>query len=176
MKRVALLALVAAVFAWWASGVTPFTTLAYILVAVATVCVVVNYVALGALSPQRPQISRYYQARAEDTSFRRWAPWMGVVLLALTLEIVGLSLGGRSATVPTVSTMLDPVIGTIFWFALLAACLSIEVLSRLRPPSAATLVQTCDMIATKVLGRCALLFFWAFVGLHLFTRYTLPGH
>jgi hypothetical protein len=68
------------------------------------------------------------------------------------------------------------VIGTIFWFALLAACLSIEVLSRLRPPSAATLVQTCDMIATKVLGRCALLFFWAFVGLHLFTRYTLPGH
>ena len=107
MKRVTLLALVAAVFAWWASGVTPFTTLAYVLVAVATVCVVVNYGALGAFAPERPEISRYYRVRAEDRSFRRWAPWMGVVLLALTLEIVGLSLGGRSATVPTVSTMLD---------------------------------------------------------------------
>ncbi|MGC1420355.1 MAG: hypothetical protein WA786_09610 [Acidimicrobiales bacterium] len=107
MKRVLVPALAVAVYAWWASGVAPFTTLAYVLVAVATACVAAGYGALGALSPQRHDIARYYRLRAEDPSFARWAPWMAVVMLALTLEIVGLALGGRSATVPTVSTMLD---------------------------------------------------------------------
>ncbi|MGC1420356.1 MAG: hypothetical protein WA786_09615 [Acidimicrobiales bacterium] len=68
------------------------------------------------------------------------------------------------------------MIGTVCWLALLGAAFGIEVFARLHRKGAATLVQTCDLIAIKVLGRWALLFFWAFVGLHLFTRYTLPGH
>lgn len=107
MKRVVVLALAGAFYAWWASGVAPFTALAYVLVAVATAAFVVSYAMLGALSAQRSDVSRYYRTRSGDTRFKSWAPWLVALTCAVTLEIVGLALGGRSATVPTVSTMLD---------------------------------------------------------------------
>jgi hypothetical protein len=68
------------------------------------------------------------------------------------------------------------VIGTVCWLLLLAGGLGIELVARLGRTNAATLVRTCDLIAVRVFGRLMLLLFWAFVGVHLFTRYTLPGH
>jgi hypothetical protein len=107
VKRVAVLMLGAIAYAWWASGVTPFTTLAYVAVAVPAVLVVVTYASMGALSPRRLDVTRYYRARAGDAAFKGTVPWLTVLTLSLALEAVGLALGGRSHTVPTLSTMLD---------------------------------------------------------------------
>jgi hypothetical protein len=46
----------------------------------------------------------------------RWAlPWLLVALAAAGLEGLGLALGGRSKTVPTLSTMIDHALA---WHAL----------------------------------------------------------
>jgi hypothetical protein len=66
--------------------------------------------------------------------------------------------------------------GTTLWIVLLALALVIEALSRLGRVSTPTLARTGALMATRVTGRVLLILFWLFVGLHLFTRYTLPGH
>ena len=66
--------------------------------------------------------------------------------------------------------------GTVCWLILLASGVLIELLSRLGRISTPTLNRTGAVIARSVVGRLFLLAFWIFVGLHLFARYTLPGH
>jgi len=66
--------------------------------------------------------------------------------------------------------------GTVSWIALLGAGLVLELASRLGAVRTPNLAQTGAFVATRVVGRVALLLFWVFVGVHLFTRYTLPGH
>ena len=62
---------------------------------------------------------------------------------------------------------------TITWIALLAASLVIEALSRRQSHHIASLSETGAWMATRVLGRALLWIFWIFVGLHLFTRYSV---
>jgi hypothetical protein len=107
VKRVAAVVLMVVVYAWWASGVTPFTSLAYVLVAIPSLLAVVTYALLGGLSPWRKDVARYYQERAEGTTLKSVAPWIVVFVLAVALEAVGLALGGRSRDVPTLSTTVD---------------------------------------------------------------------
>jgi hypothetical protein len=107
VKRVGAVVLVGLIYAWWASGVRPFTTLAYVLIALPSLLVVVAYLSLGALSPGRRDVTRYYQERSHDVTLKNVAPWIVVVLLAVALEVVGLALGGRSRDVPTLSTTVD---------------------------------------------------------------------
>jgi hypothetical protein len=66
--------------------------------------------------------------------------------------------------------------GTVGWIVFLAAGLLLELASRTRAIKTPTLVRASDLVATRVVGRVVLVLFWIFVGLHLFTRYTLPGH
>jgi hypothetical protein len=99
--------LVGLIYAWWASGVRPFTTLAYVLIALPSLLVVVAYLSLGALSPGRSDVTRYYRERADGITLKNVAPWLVVVALVVALEVVGLALGGRSRDVPTLSTTVD---------------------------------------------------------------------
>lgn len=66
--------------------------------------------------------------------------------------------------------------GTICWLVVLALGLLIELLSRAGRVTTPTLIRTGAFAARTVVGRLFLLAFWIFVGLHLFARYTLPGH
>jgi hypothetical protein len=107
VKRVTAAALVGVVYAWWATGVSPFTTLAYVLIAIPSVLVVLTYVSLGALSPRQGSVTHYYRERARGITLRHVAPWLVVLLMAIALEVLGLALGGRSRNVPTLSTTMD---------------------------------------------------------------------
>jgi hypothetical protein len=66
--------------------------------------------------------------------------------------------------------------GTAGWIAILVAGIALELASRLGAIKTPTLDRAGDLVATRVTGRVILILFWVFVGLHLFTRYTLPGH
>ena len=103
----AALALLGTLYAWWASGVAPFTALAYVLIAVPSFLMVVSYGALGALSPRRADIARYYRRRSADASFASTFPWLAILVAAVVLEVVGLALGGRSRDVATLSSAVD---------------------------------------------------------------------
>ena len=81
----------------------PFTASAYVLVAVPTLAALALYAGVGGFRPAREDITSYYRQR----SSRRVGAWAVVFVLALTLECVGLALGGHSKSVPTLSTTLD---------------------------------------------------------------------
>jgi hypothetical protein len=68
------------------------------------------------------------------------------------------------------------MIGTIMWLALGGACVLIEVRARRHPQRTATIARVGGLIARHRAGRALLVLAWVFVGVHFFTRYTLPGH
>jgi len=100
------LSVAALAYAWWATGVKPFTAPAYVLIAVPSLAVLSTYVVLGGLS-RRAGVARYYRERASGSTFKGAAPWAALLVCALLLEAVGLALGGRSHTVATLSTVSD---------------------------------------------------------------------
>ena len=97
----------AAAYAWWATGGAPFTVLSYVAVAVPSVALVVAYGAAGGLTPNRSDVAEYYCRRAGNASTTTTLPWLAILVAAVALESVGLLLGGRSPTVPTLSTAVD---------------------------------------------------------------------
>jgi hypothetical protein len=107
MKRAIVAVALLAGYAWATAGVKPFSTVSYVLVAIPSVATVLACVALGGLSPRRPEISAYYLRKAGGASLPTVAPWIAVLSAAVVLEAVGLLLGGRSASVPTLSTTVD---------------------------------------------------------------------
>ena len=70
----------------------PFTASAYVLVAVPSLAALALYAGVGGFRPAREDITSYYRQR----SSRRVGAWAVVFVLALTLECVGLALGGHS--------------------------------------------------------------------------------
>ena len=64
--------------------------------------------------------------------------------------------------------------GTVGWIVLLGAFVILEVLSRLNVTHTSSLARTGAMLAARLAPRILLLLLWIFVGLHLFTRYTIP--
>ena len=85
-------------YAWWATGVRPFTSAAYLAVAVPVVAVAVARWWPGRRPP--PPAS-------PGPGVRGAGPWLALALAALGLELAGLALGGRSSRVPTLSTVVD---------------------------------------------------------------------
>jgi hypothetical protein len=68
------------------------------------------------------------------------------------------------------------VYGTVGWLFLLVVGVLVEVLARREPSRISTLSQLGAFFATRVAGRVLLTLLWLFIGLHLFARYTIPGH
>jgi hypothetical protein len=90
---------VAAGYAWWATGVRPFTAPAYLAVAGSVVAVAVAGWWSGRHRPP--------MAASPRLGVRGAAPWLALALAALGLELAGLVLGGRSSRVPTLSMVVD---------------------------------------------------------------------
>jgi hypothetical protein len=99
-------------YAWFATGVTPFHALSYVVVAIPVLVVAGLYVALRAFANGRSGVTHFYMTRSLGVSLGRLTPWLIVLVGAVTLEAVGLALGGRSARVPTLSTTVDHLLST----------------------------------------------------------------
>ncbi len=112
MTRATSLALLLVLYAWWASGVRPFSALGYVLIAVPSLAEVMLLVAWGRLSPHGVRTNKRERAVRPAPSIVNAWPWLTLLVLAVTLEIAGLALGGRSASVPTLSTALDHLLVT----------------------------------------------------------------
>jgi hypothetical protein len=96
-----------AAYAWVATSAHPFAPWAYAVVSIPVVVTLVLYAMRGGFS--EPGATNYYRRRSLGTT-RKAAPWLGLFIVALALEIVGLALGGRSTAVPTLSTTVDHVL------------------------------------------------------------------
>ena len=88
-------------YAWWASGLAPFHTTAYLAVAVPAALVAVGLL-LGLRAP----------SPTSTPSTTRLAPPLVLVGLALGLELAALALGGRDPQVPSLSSELDHLVAT----------------------------------------------------------------
>jgi hypothetical protein len=99
-----------AAYAWWATGLQPFTTSAY--VAVGLPVALLTVLAGVGLAGSRVETGAAADARGVGRlQLRTTFPWVLLLLLAVGLEAVGLLLGGRSADVPTLSTVVDHALG-----------------------------------------------------------------
>jgi hypothetical protein len=96
------------VYAWFATGLAPFSDAAYVALGVPIATALVLYGALGGFS-SREDLSSYYRERGAHTGL---LPWVVVFVVALGLEIAGLALGGRSPNVPTLSATIDHLLVT----------------------------------------------------------------
>jgi hypothetical protein len=103
------MAAVALVYAWFATGLAPFSDAAYLALSLPAALALLLYGTLGGFSVSPGGISSYYRARAASTGL---LPWACVFAVALGLEVAGLALGGRSKDVPTLSTTVDHVLVT----------------------------------------------------------------
>lgn len=94
-------------YAWVTSGAAPFSMLSYLLIATPCVAFVVLYIRMGGLSAARVEVGEYFERNAAGVTLSTVSPWVALLMAAVILEIVGLSLGGRSTSVPTLSTTID---------------------------------------------------------------------
>jgi hypothetical protein len=123
-----------AAYAWWATGVTPFTGAAYVAVGIPVALVAVG----TAVGGRRDDTMSGSRSPATGTFVGAALPWAALGGLALTLELVALALGGRSHTIPTLSTVVDhalrrhPVRFVLFsaWLALAGVPLALMPLMR----------------------------------------------
>jgi hypothetical protein len=86
-------------YGYWATGRTPFGAAAYVAVGIPIVLAAAAVLlGRGWSTPRCPPVL---------VTVRSAWPWLLIAGLMVGLEIVGLALGGRSATVPTLSTVVD---------------------------------------------------------------------
>lgn len=112
VKRLTFLALLVVLYSGFASGEKPFTALAYVLVAIPSLVVLITFATPGGLTPRREDIHAYYFERSDRATLTNVLPWSSLLTLAVALEVVGLALGGRNKTVPTLSTAVDHLLVT----------------------------------------------------------------
>ncbi len=131
-RRFAPLALAGgAAYAGWASGVVPFTWRAYVAVGV-PVLVATAAVVRGGWHGAAPGPTR----TDPGPSWRALVPWAALAAVAAGLEAAALALGGRSATVPTLSTVVDrALVWRLVRFALFCVWLAPVLMPALRAPS-----------------------------------------
>jgi hypothetical protein len=97
----------AVVYAWWATGVPPFTTRSYVAVGLPVAMV-------GAASLTRwptTRASPHHDRGQLSTGLVRALPWLAIAAAAAGLEAAALAAGGRSTAVPTLSTVVDHGLG-----------------------------------------------------------------
>jgi hypothetical protein len=123
LRRVAyvIVVVLVTVYAWLATGVAHFSALSYVVVAIPSLIVIGLFVFYGAGAGGEAGASHYYRRRSLGASLASLTPWLVVLGCAIALEIVGLALGGRSKSVPTLSTTVDHLLVThwlrclLFW-------------------------------------------------------------
>ncbi len=67
------------------------------------------------------------------------------------------------------------MIGTVAWLALAAAAVALELASRSGRGWWPSLAVIGAGLWSRPVGRGALIAMWAFVGWHVFARYTVPA-
>lgn len=87
---------VLAAYAFWATGLRPFTAPAYLAVGIPVLVLACGAVVDDRRVPPTPRVT-----------LRSVWMWLALLTVALGLEVVALALGGRSASVPTLSTVID---------------------------------------------------------------------
>ena len=87
-------------YAYWATGLRPFTVSAYVAVGIPVAVV-------GCVAAFDWPARGLRAQGAQMVGLRGVLPWLLVALIAAGLEGLGLALGGRSSTVPTMSTVID---------------------------------------------------------------------
>jgi Family of unknown function (DUF6186) len=68
------------------------------------------------------------------------------------------------------------MIVTVAWWVLIVTSALMEIVARRRPEIIAPLSRVGARLATALPLRIFLLAGWIFLGVHLFTRYTLPRY
>jgi hypothetical protein len=68
------------------------------------------------------------------------------------------------------------VILTVVWWVLIVGSVVMETAARIRPRLIAPLSRVGARLAGLLPLRVVLWAGWVFLGVHLFTRYTLPRH
>lgn len=107
VKRTIIATTILCGYGWVVTGVAPFSTAAYLLVALPCVVFVAAYLVRGGMSTSRPDVNAFYRRRADQAAPSAVVPWLVVLVAAVVLESIGLKLGGHSTSVPTLSTMVD---------------------------------------------------------------------
>jgi hypothetical protein len=108
----AVTGIITVAYAWWATGVAPFTTASYALVAVPWILAVVAYASEGYFVLRRGDFAAYFRQRALGVTRGNTSAWLVCFAAVVALESVGLALGGRSNRVPTLSTVVDHLLVT----------------------------------------------------------------
>jgi hypothetical protein len=99
--------LAAAAYAWWSTGLRPFTAAAYLAVGIAVVALALA-MAVTRVQRRRANLgSDRVPSRAPELRVLPTLPWVVLFALMAGLEGAGLALGGRSRIVPTLSTVVD---------------------------------------------------------------------
>ena len=100
-----VLVVVAAAFAWWSTGLRPFTITVYVAIAIPVAALVL--VGLARRRGARADVSRRPPVPTRHFGVGTTFPWITLLALVVGLESAGLALGGRSRGVPTLSTVVD---------------------------------------------------------------------
>ena len=112
MRRVVVAGIVTVAYAWWATGVSPFTAASYVLSAVPWAIAIAAYASAGYFTLRRGDVVAYFRYRALGVTRRSTTAWLVVAAAVVSLESVGLALGGRSDRVPTLSAVVDHLLVT----------------------------------------------------------------
>jgi hypothetical protein len=96
--------LVIAGYAWWATGLHPFTAGSY---AAAGLPVAALVLVVMVRPDSSGRSESYAGVEGSEIGLRTAFPWLLLLALAIGLETWGLLLGGRSTSVPTLSTVAD---------------------------------------------------------------------
>lgn len=77
---------------------------------------------------------------------------------------------------PRVEKGRSDMYGTVIWIVLFVVGALLELRARRSTSAVSSLGALGARVSSRVFGRSLLIACWIFVGLHLFARYTLPGH
>lgn len=66
------------------------------------------------------------------------------------------------------------MIGFILWLGIIGLALGWEIICRLSHNRFLSIGRLGSFIAIRIPGRIALFAIWIFIGIHVFSRYTIP--